>query len=499
MSSMRVAVIGAGPAGMAAAHQLANGGAQVAVYEAADTVGGLARSIDLWGQRVDIGPHRFFSSDIRVNRLWLEVVGRDYRMIDRLTRIYYRKRLFHYPLKPANALWNMGIVNAARCLTSYAREKVAPTFPDHANETFESWVVGRFGRRLFEMFFKSYSEKLWGIGCDELDADFAAQRIKKFSMGEAMKSALGLGKSTHKTLVDRFAYPLGGTSMVYERMAEQVRALGGAIHLEQPVKRVVREDRTVRGIELANGAVESFDHGISTMPLTLMVRGLGDLPPDVEHALDQLRFRNTILVYLNVDGTDLLPDQWLYVHSPDLHVGRMTNFRNWIPELHGDSTTSILAMEYWCYDADPMWSEDDDALIERATQEVRSSGLIKSAPVLDGHVVRIRRCYPVAAHGYKTHLRPVVEFLDTFEGPTPIGRYGAFKYNNQDHSILMGILAAENLLEGRSHDLWAVNTDYDAYQESAIITETGLERQGSGIGDQGSGERSEAVELQKSA
>ena len=223
---MRVGIIGAGPAGITAAYQLSKAGAHVEVYEAGDNVGGLSRTIDLWGQKVDLGPHRFFSDDRRVNDVWLDVVGSDYRMVDRLTRIYYQNRFFHYPLKPANALWNMGIGNAVGCMASYLKERLRPSIPAGAAETFETWVVSRFGRRLFEMFFKSYSEKLWGIPCDELDADFAAQRIKKFSLGEAIKAALGIGAANHKTLVDQFAYPTGGTGMVYERMAQRVAELG---------------------------------------------------------------------------------------------------------------------------------------------------------------------------------------------------------------------------------------------------------------------------------
>lgn len=472
---MRVAVIGAGPAGITAAYQLAKGGAQVEVYEAGDAVGGLSRSIELWGQTVDLGPHRFFSQDPRVNQLWLEVVGGDYRMVDRLTRIYYGKRFFEYPLKPVNALRNMGLSSAACCLTSYLKEKIKPSYHSDCNETFESWVVGRFGRRLFNMFFKSYSEKLWGIPCDELDADFAAQRIKKFSLGQAVKAALGLGKSKHKTLIDQFAYPIGGTGMVYERMADRVQELGGDVHLRQPVRRIVHDERRVTGVELADGRFEDFDQVISTMPLTLLVRGLGNLPPAVEEGLAALRFRNTILVYLNVASPDLFKDQWLYVHAPDLGMGRVTNFRNWVPELYGESPNSILALEYWCYDEDSQWTESDAALIERGEREMRATGLIGDAKVDAGHVVRIRRCYPVYARGYKRHLEPVVDHVRSFRGLTAIGRYGAFKYNNQDHSILMGLLAAENLLDGAEHDLWAVNTD-STYQEAAAVAKTGLGR-----------------------
>lgn len=470
---MRVAVIGAGAAGLTAAYELSKASVSVDVFEASDAVGGLARTIECWDHKVDLGPHRFFSNDLRVNQLWLEVVGRDYKMVDRLTRILYRKRFFNYPLKPGNALWNMGSINAARCLSSYFREKVYPSFTDEQNSTFESWVVGRFGRRLFDMFFKSYSEKLWGIPCHELDADFAAQRIKNFSLGAAIKNALG-SRANHKTLVDRFAYPVGGTGMVYERMAERIRERGGSIHLQSPIKSIAKEGDTIVGLGLPDGRFQRYDHVISTMPLTKLVLGLGDLPSAIEKAARSLRFRNTILVYLHVDDIEHFPDQWLYVHSPDLLMGRVTNFRNWVPELHGNHRTTILALEYWCYDQDPIWKESDQSLIDRATQEITSTGLIGKAPVLAGHVFRIRSCYPVYARGYKQHLEPVISWLRQFRGLTPIGRYGAFKYNNQDHSILMGILAAQNILNQAGHDLWAVNTDYDSYQESAKITAAGL-------------------------
>lgn len=472
---MRVGIIGAGPAGITAAYQLAKGGAHVEVFEAGDNVGGLSRTIDLWGQKVDLGPHRFFSQDRRVNDIWLDVVGPDYRMVDRLTRIYYQNRFFNYPLKPGNALWNMGLGNAARCMTSYLKERIRPSAPADGAESFESWVVARFGRQLFEMFFKSYSEKLWGIPCDQLDADFAAQRIKKFSLGEAIKAALGIGGGNHKTLVDQFAYPTGGTGMVYERMAQRVESLGSSVHLNAPVRRIIHFAKQVKGLELIDGRIEPFDHVISTMPLTLLVRGLGDLPSEVERGVEQLRFRNTILVYLNVDRTDLFRDQWLYVHSPELGMGRVTNFRNWAPELYGESLTSILALEYWCYDEDPLWREKDEKLIELASREIRTTGLIGSANILEGHVHRIRRCYPVYAQGYKKHLLPVIEHLKQYENLQVIGRYGAFKYNNQDHSILMGALAAENLLDGRDHDLWGVNTDTE-YQEAATVAKAGLDR-----------------------
>jgi protoporphyrinogen oxidase len=458
---------------MTAAYQLARAGVAVDVFEASNTIGGLSRTIELWGQRVDLGPHRFFSNDRRINELWLEVVGSDYRMVDRLTRIYYGKRFYHYPLKPGNALWNMGFYNACAAVCSYLAEQIRPSFKATDNQTFESWVVGRFGRRLYEMFFKSYSEKLWGIPCNQLDADFAAQRIKKFSLGEAVKAALGFG-GKHKTLVDQFAYPIGGTGMVYDRMARRVEEMGGRVHLKAPVNRILHDGVNVAALDLVDGRVIPFDHVISTMPLTLLVRGLHDLPDHVRAGVDRLRFRNTILVYLHVAGADLFRDQWLYIHSPELGAGRVTNFRNWVPDLYGDSPNTILAAEYWCYDEDADWKEPDAGLIARAERELRSTGLLADRRVLDGAVHRIKRCYPVYERGYKKHLEPVIEHLRRFRNLQAIGRYGSFKYNNQDHSILMGLLAAENILQGRGHNLWAVNTD-DEYQEAATITRTGLQ------------------------
>ena len=478
MSNLPIAIIGAGPAGLTAAYQIAKRTAQVELFEASPGVGGLARSIPLWGQTVDIGPHRFFSSDTRVNSLWLEVVGQDYEMVDRLTRIYYKKRFFHYPLKPFDALFNLGIVEAAHCVLSFLGEKIRPTPQDGS---FESWVCGRFGRRLFEIFFKTYSEKLWGISCRDLDADFAAQRIKKLSLWEAIKNGLLSGRGNqHKTLVDQFAYPRDGSGMVYDRMADFVRAQGGQIHLRTPIEKVLVEDGRACGLQLRDGSERRFSHIISSMPLTQMVARLPDLPAPIAEANSKLTFRNTIIVYLRVEHPNLFPDNWLYVHSNDLQMGRITNFRNWVPSLYGDSQDSILAIEYWCYGQDEFWNRDDEDLIELARRETIATGLTRGAAIPEGKVHRIPRCYPVYGRGYKQHLLPIQEYLSGIRDLHVIGRYGAFKYNNQDHSILMGMLAAENVLDQTRHDLWGINTDYENYQESSIITRSGLVKQGNG-------------------
>jgi protoporphyrinogen oxidase len=462
----RVGIIGAGPAGLTAAYRLQQKGAQVFVFEASHHVGGLARSLDLWGHRVDLGLHRFFINDARVNGFWHEVLGSEYRMVERQTRIYYRGRLFDYPLRIGNVLVNLGLADIVASLASYAKEKFARRQTGDGHDSFEAWVVRHLGRRLYEMFFKSYSEKLWGIPCTELDADFAAQRIRRFSLGQSVLAALGIGKQQHKTLVDRFAYPKAGSGQLYEHLTKAIGEGGGSVQLASPVARVVAEDGKVTGLELQDGSTHAFDHVISTMPLTLLLRGL-DPPAAISAHVARLRFRNTILVYLKVEATGLFTDQWIYIHSGEVMVGRVTNFRNWVQELYGELKSTVLAMEYWCYDDDAIWMEPDSSLTARAEREIRATGLLGSADIAAGHVVRLRHSYPVYARGYRGALSPVVAYLRTLKNLWPIGRYGSFKYNNQDHSILMGLLVADNICDDAAHDLWSVNADYDSYQESA--------------------------------
>jgi len=464
-------VVGAGPAGLAAAYSLTKLGIPVDVFEAGPTVGGLARTFELWGQKVDLGPHRFFSTDATVNRLWLEVVGSEYRMVDRLTRIHYGGKLYRYPLQLSDSLVKLGPVEAMLCMVSYLGELMSRRDPP---KNFEDWVCSRFGQRLYRIFFRSYSEKLWGIPCSQLDADFAAQRIRKLSIFQALKNALLRGRgNTHVTLVDRFAYPLGGTGSVYSAMAERVRENGGSINLNTPVRRIaIRPDQKL-ALAFEAGTSRNYAHVLSTMPLTLLIRSLPEVPETVLQAASELRFRNTIMVYLRVNGTALFPDQWIYVHSGDLSVGRITNFRNWVPELCGESPDTILSLELWCDSEDDMWQQANHQHIERAKHDLLKTGLVGDASIVDGHVVRVPNCYPVYDLGYRDRVAVLRSHLEKIPGLLTIGRGGAFRYNNQDHSLLMGIQAAENIAHGADHDLWSTNSD-QTYQEGAVISETGL-------------------------
>jgi protoporphyrinogen oxidase len=470
----KIAIIGAGSAGLTAAYELSKDPSiKVVVYEASDSPGGMCKSLRLWNCTVDIGPHRFFSYDARVNNLWLEVVRQNYRMVNRLTRIYYRKKFFLYPIAPFDALKKVGFWTAAQCVLAYLKEKIAPTKQDGS---FETWVTHRFGRKLYRMFFKTYSEKLWGINCCSLDDDFAAQRIKKLSLMSIIIHALQWrGKTSHKTLVDEFAYPLGGTGDTYQRMADAIVNCGGTIHYNHRIQGIVVENSITKGVLLNDGkTVELYDEVVSTMPLTDAVNSMKEVPPVIKAKIEKLRYRNTIIVYLKIDSMDLFSDNWLYVHSPELQMGRITNFRNWVPELYGENNYTILALEYWCYNEDKLWTQPDKELIELATKEMKKTGLLKNSSISEGFVYRIPKSYPTYHKGYKKDMAPIEEYLRTIKKCHFIGRYGAFKYNNQDHSILMGWMLSQNLLYGTNYNLWSVNTDYDNYQEGSLITKTGL-------------------------
>jgi protoporphyrinogen oxidase len=339
-------------------------------------------------------------------------------------------------------------------------------------------VIGRFGYKLYSIFFKTYSEKLWGISCRELDEDFAAQRIKKLSLFEAVWNAMFKSrKAKHKTLVDQFAYPIGGTGMVYERMAEFITKNGGRVLTSTLVKQVNTANGKATSISLDGGTTSEYDHIVSSMPITLLVKNLHGVPEPVLAATEKLKFRNTLLVYLRIEGQNVFPDNWLYVHAEELQMGRITNFSNWVPEINNGKKETIVALEYWAYNEDDIWKMDNDRLIDLAISEMKKTGLSGENKISEGFVVRIPRCYPVYNRGYKEPLKVVEEFLGSVQNLSVIGRYGAFKYNNQDHSILMGILAAENIAEGKTHNLWEINTDYEVYQEKSTITATGLQQE----------------------
>lgn len=458
-----VIIIGAGPAGLACGCRLVELGIRPIIFEASGNVGGLAGSIELWGNIVDLGPHRFFSSDPVVNDFWHKHVEGEHLFVSRKTRIFYKGKFFHYPLKPLNALLGLGFLSSINAVLSLILAKFFKATPE---DTLDKWITNRFGKVLFKTFFKTYTEKVWGIPCSELDADWAAQRIKGLTLLGAIKNAFFKKNNRLKTLVDEFAYPIQGNQFFYDKQREYIKSNGGEIRFNSPIEKLLVKDSRVTGVVTSTGEEYFSENVISSMPITKLVSGIPNLPVSVSRAIAKLRYRNTILSYILLEGENPFPDQWLYIHEPTLIHGRVTNFANWSPALMKKVNQIVLCLEFWCFDDDEIWTESEENLISLSYSELQKTGLLPTQKMISGKVIRLRKSYPVYDRGYAEPLNVISKYLDTFQGLLAIGRYGAFKYNNQDHSILMGLLAAEKVA-GHSPkvDLWSINTD-STYQES---------------------------------
>jgi protoporphyrinogen oxidase len=441
---------------------------KVQVLEADDTVGGLARTVVYKGYRFDIGGHRFFTKVRAVEALWRAMLGDELLDRPRLSRIYCYQRFFDYPLKPVNALAGLGLSRAAAIGLSYLYSWVRPIRPE---VSFEDWVINRFGRRLYETFFKTYTEKVWGIGCDRIEAQWAAQRIKDLSLATAVREVLlkpwRRKPAGIRTLIDRFSYPRLGPGMMWEAFHGAVERQGSNVTFGARVRRLLHEHGRIRELEFDRADAVTrvtADSFISTMPVRELVRSLSPSPPaTVVAAADRLSYRDFLTVGLIVDAPDLFPDNWIYVHDPHVRLGRIQNFKNWSPSMVPDPGRTGLGLEYFCQEGDDLWSMDDKDLIAFATGELAVIGLVDKAQVIDGTVVRAPKAYPIYDRGYLDAVNVIRRYLDTFENLQLAGRNGMHKYNNQDHAMVTGILAA-HALQGQQVDPWLVNMEAE-YQE----------------------------------
>jgi protoporphyrinogen oxidase len=461
-------VIGAGPAGLTAAYELARAGHPPLVLEKESLVGGLARTESYRGFHFDLGGHRFFTKVPEVEALWRQVLGAEFERRPRLSRIYYEGRFFDYPLRPWNALAGLGPVQAVLVGLSYLRWQVAP-YP--AEDTFEQWVTNRFGRRLFRIFFKSYTEKVWGVSCSELKAEWAAQRIKDLSLWTAVQSMFVTPRRTIKTLIEEFDYPRLGPGMMWNAFRGEVVRLGGLLHTDREVVAIERDgDRVEAVVTTANGTRERHagTDFVSSMPITELVARLDPPAPDaVRAAAAQLTHRAFVTVCLVVDAPALFPDNWIYIHDPAVQVGRIQNFKNWSPAMVPDPAKTSLGLEYFCTEGDELWRTSDAELVALARREIAQIGLARAEQVEDGCVVRVADAYPVYDSDYREHLDVVRAYVDGLANLQTIGRNGLHRYNNQDHAMVTGMLAVRNALHGERHDLWSVNTDQEYHEEIA--------------------------------
>lgn len=469
---MRALLLGAGPAGLAAALALAERGERPIVYEKARTPGGICRTVERNGYYFDIGGHRFFTKFDEVQALWERVLGEDFLRRARKSRILYDGDLFDYPLRASNALRNLGPIEAARCMGSYARARFRPRGDE---KTFEDWVSNRFGDRLFDIFFRTYTEKVWGIPTDQIGAEWASQRIKNLELSKAVKRALlgslgpvgrRLDKEVLTSLIEEFHYPRLGPGQMYDAMADRVRAEGGDIRYQHEVVRLQHDGQRVLSVTTrdADGRehTEPADQVLSTVPLTRLVQMM-DAPADVIASSKALNYRHLAVAFLIVDRPELFDDTWIYVHDKRLDVGRIQNFANWSPHMVPDPNTTSFGLEYFCSDGDPIWTMSEDEHVAHAMRELAATGLAKGAQVKWGWRLKVPRAYPVYSMGYKPHLERITAWVRRFDNLHPMGRYGMFKYNNSDHSILTALLTVENLF-GARHDVWQVNADSDYHE-----------------------------------
>lgn len=461
-----VIIVGAGPASLTAAYELAKRGVQPVLYEKLERVGGIARTEQYNGYRFDMGGHRFFTKSDEVNLFWHDVLGDDFLRRPRLSRIYYNKKFFNYPLKPLNALRNLGLTESILVGLSYLRWNF---FPYKEENTFEEWVTNRFGKRLYQTFFETYTEKVWGIPPSQIGADWAVQRIKNLSLRSAVVSMFVNPGQEYTTLIEEFDYPRLGPGMLWETVQQLVQARGGDVRLQSDVVGICRAGNRVSGIKVKNGEhvdQVDVDYLISSMPVTQFLLWMDPPPPpDVVEAAKSLSYREFLTVCLIVDTPQLFPDNWIYIHDPAVKVGRIQNFKNWSPSMVPDESKVSLGLEYFCNEGDFLWTMEDADLIELGRREIELLGLANAADVIDGVVFRVEKTYPVYDTGYEQQLETIKQYMATLENAQTIGRNGLHRYNNQDHAMLTGMYAVRNMLDGAEYDLWQVNAEQEYHEE----------------------------------
>jgi len=462
-------VLGAGPAGLTAGYLLGKAGRDVVVLESDAQVGGLAKTVERDGYRFDLGGHRFFTKATEVDDLWHEVLGDEFLRRPRMSRIYWNNRYLDYPLRGPDVIKKLGPVELARCMSSYL---VAAAKPKGKEESLEDWVTNRFGRRLFELFFQSYNEKVWGVPASEIRAEWAAQRIKGLSFFSAAKAAFFGNKGNKiKSLISEFNYPRFGPGQMWDAMTDAIRGQGGEVRVGAPVTRLELAGGRLIEVEAGGESYPLPDGVISSLPLREVVRMASPAAPQaVRDAAEGLRYRDFLTVALVVDGEDLFPDNWIYIHEPGVKVGRIQNFRSWSPWMVPDPSKACVGMEYFCFAGDSLWSMDDDDLVALAADELERLRLAPKSKVERGYAIRVPKAYPIYDADYARRVEVIRAWLDGIENLQQVGRNGLHRYNNSDHSMLTAMRAVENLIDGADHDIWAVNAE-SVYHETHVEDE----------------------------
>jgi protoporphyrinogen oxidase len=460
-----VIIIGAGPAGLSAGYECVMKGHSPLILEATDKVGGISRTETYKGYFFDIGGHRFFTKSNKIQELWEEVLGDDFITVPRISRIYYNRHFFNYPLQIMNVLKNLGLMESILNVLSYMKAKCRRKKNE---DSFDQWVSNRFGNRLYQTFFKTYTEKVWGIPCSQISADWASQRIKGLSLRTAIINAIIVNKKV-KTLIDTFYYPVKGPGMMWERFQQIIENKGGNVLFNTKAIQIEHDNNEITGIiYLHNNKREKIPvkQLISSAAITSLVSMLSPKAPDrVLESSKCLNYRNLIVVVLMIDKKNLFPDQWIYIHSPDVKVGRIQNYANWSAAMLPDQEKTCIAMEYFCTEGDEIWESSDDTLITQASQELALLGLADINDIIDHCVVRQPKAYPVYDQNYSNNLEIIKAYINKFTNLQTIGRNGMHRYNNQDHSMLTGIMAVQNIFDNANNNIWSINEEEDYLEE----------------------------------
>jgi protoporphyrinogen oxidase len=476
-----VLVIGAGPAGLTAAFQLEKDGVHSTILEGTDQVGGISRTVERDGWRFDIGGHRFFTKVQEVEDLWHEILpDEDFLLRPRMSRIFYKGKYYDYPIKAMNAFKNLGPVEAVRCVLSYVAAQIRPP---KRQDKFAGWVTARFGKRLYGHFFKSYTEKVWGMPADDLPADWAAQRIKNLDLKAAVLNALTPKRNQKDitSLIEEFQYPKYGPGMMWETARDKVVASGSTVHMETKVRKIRHADGKAYEVvaEHPDGTQETFpvEHVISSMPFTKLLKGMDPPPPaEVLKAAEETTYRDFLSVALVVPEEFAFPDNWIYIHSPEVIVGRIQNYGSWSPFMVKEGRT-CLGLEYFVFEGDEMWNKSDEDLIEQAKREISFLGLVDPTKVELGHVVRVPKAYPTYDEGYLERIETMRQWIEAnTPNVHPVGRNGMHRYNNQDHSMLTAMLTVENIMGRGPHDIWSVNVEEEYHEEGSASGSHGTGR-----------------------
>jgi protoporphyrinogen oxidase len=469
-----VLIIGAGPAGLTAGYELSKKGFQVTVLERDNIVGGISRTINYKGFRFDIGGHRFFTKNKEIEAWWENILHEDFLTRPRLSRWYYRKKFFDYPIKPFELLGVFGLVDSMKIALSYAKAKIKPITPEIS---VADWCINNFGHYLAKPFFIDYNLKLWGVHPKYLSKDFTSQRVKGISfmsaLKDALKKSLGFKDNNIKSLIEQFKYPKYGPGMMWEQVVGLIEAKKGKVLKGWLVVKVKHKNGKIVSVTAQNGKRNKkfkADYVLSTMPLKELIFALEPKPSqEILDAAKFLSFRDFITVALMIDQPKTVPDTWVYTHDEGMKPIRAQIFKNWSPFMVPDASKSCIGFEYACNQGDELWSMSKEQLIEQAKQDLKRLGFASMEKVFDAEVVRLKEVYPVYLVGYKEKINTIKAYLQkNFKDNSlqPIGRGGLHRYNNSDHSMMTALLAVKNILGEGKYDQWQVNTDAEYHEES---------------------------------